>query len=77
MHKSILILSSHSFLLHEQELREQGIVGKYMLHNFGTVDESTNPNEDAFMLNFLYEELLNTIVTIRIDATNIVFVYNV
>ena len=48
-----------------------------MLHNFGRVAESTHPNEDSFMLNFIHEELLNTVVTIRIDASNIVFVYNV
>ena len=48
-----------------------------MLHNFGRVSESTHSNENAFMLKFIYEDLLNTVVTLEIDATNIVFVYNV
>ena len=63
--------------MYEQELRDRGKTGKYMLHNFGTIDESSNPNSKSFMLNLKYDHVFNTFVSLKIDASEIVFVYNV
>ena len=58
-------------------LREQGRRGHYMAHNFGTVDPSSHPNENSFLLKFLYDDLHNTLLRIKIDASSVSFVYTV
>ena len=52
--------------------------GKYMLHNFGKLHkESSHPNEDSFILRFIHDDVHNTLVSFDIDASNLLFVYNV
>ncbi len=48
-----------------------------MAHNFGRVHNSSHPNNKSFILRFVHEDLHNTFVTFRIDASDILFVTNV
>ena len=48
-----------------------------MLHNFGRVHPSSHPNNHSFILKFIHEDLHNSFVTLRIDASDISFVKNV
>jgi len=48
-----------------------------MVHNYGKVHNSSHPNNDSFILKFVHEDLHNSFVTFRIDASNILYVYNV
>ena len=48
-----------------------------MIRNFGKVHNSSHPNNDSFILKFVHEDLHNSFVTFRIDASNLLFVYNV
>lgn len=59
-----------------QELRSAGKPGFYMVHNFGQVHPSTHANNHSFILRFIHTDLHNSFVTFRIDASDIVFVYN-
>ena len=60
-----------------QKLRKQGKTGFYMVHNFGRVHNSSHPNNKSFILKFIHEDLHNTFVTFRMDASDILFVYSV
>lgn len=62
---------------HLQELRKIGKPGRYMVHNFGKIHPSTHVTDHSFILRFINTDLHNTFVTFRIDAADIVFVYNV
>ena len=57
--------------------RENKEKGYYMVHNFGTVHNSSHPNNKSFILRFVHEDLHNTFITFRIDASDIMFVYSV
>jgi hypothetical protein len=59
-----------------QELRNASKPGFYMVHNFGQVHPSTHANNHSFILRFIHTDLHNSFVTFRIDASDIVFVYN-
>ena len=48
-----------------------------MVHNFGEIHPSTHVTDHSFILRFIHTDLHNTFVTFRIDASDIVFVYNV
>ena len=48
-----------------------------MVHNFGKVHKSSHPNNHSFILRFVHNKLHNSFVTFRIDASNLLFVYNV
>ena len=48
-----------------------------MVHNFGKIHNSSSPNNKSFILRFIHEDLHNTFVTFRIDASSITFVHNV
>ncbi len=48
-----------------------------MVQNFGHVHNSSHPNNKSFILRFVHEDLHNTFVTFRIDASDILFVINV
>ena len=48
-----------------------------MIHNYGTVHQDSHPNNDSFILKFLHDDLHNSFVTLRIDATDISFVKSV
>lgn len=48
-----------------------------MVHNFGKIHPSTHVTDHSFILRFINTDLHNTFVTFRIDAADIVFVYNV
>ena len=48
-----------------------------MIHNFGKVHPSSHRNKDSYILNFLHDDLHNSFVTLRIDASDIAFVKNV
>ena len=48
-----------------------------MVHNYGKVHNSSHPNNDSFILKFVHEDLHNSFVTFKIDASNLLFVYNV
>ena len=60
-----------------QKLRNQSKTGFYMVRNFGKVHNSSHPNNKSFILKFIHEDLHNTFVTFKIDASNIFFVHNV
>lgn len=47
-----------------------------MVHNFGLVHPSTHANNHSFILRFIHTDFHNSFVTFRIDASDIVFVYN-
>ena len=57
-----------------QELRKQKKSGRYMIHNYGKVHHGSHPNNNSFILKFLHEDLHNSFVTLRIDASDIAFV---
>ena len=48
-----------------------------MAHNYGTVDPSSQPNNDSFILRFTYNDLHNTFLTFHFDASSLSFVQNV
>lgn len=48
-----------------------------MAETFGRVHRSSRPNNQSFILRFVHEDLHNTFVTFRMDASNIYFVYSV
>ena len=48
-----------------------------MLHNYGTIHPSTHPNNSSFIMRLMYPNLHNSLVTFRIDATDLSFVVNV
>ena len=48
-----------------------------MLHNFGRIHKSSHPNNQSFIMRFIHEDLHNTFVTFKIDASSLVFVYSV
>ncbi|XP_019855024.1 PREDICTED: protein HAPLESS 2-A-like [Amphimedon queenslandica] len=50
---------------------------RFLLSSFGKIHPSTNATNTSFILRFLLEDLHNTFVSLRIDASDIVFVYNV
>lgn len=48
-----------------------------MIHNFGKVYHGSHPNKDSFILQFLHDDLHNSFITLRIDASDIAFVKSV
>lgn len=48
-----------------------------MIHNFGKVHHGSHPNKHSFILKFLHDDLHNSFVTLRIDASDITFVKSV
>ena len=48
-----------------------------MLHNYGIVHPSTQPNNNSFILRLMYPDLHNSLVSFVIDATDVAFVVNV
>ena len=48
-----------------------------MLKNFGHVHPSTKNNDHSFIVRLIHDDLHNSFVTFRIDASDIQFVYNV
>ena len=60
-----------------QDLRKKKESGRYMLHNFGKVHHDSHPNNHSFILKFYHEDLHNSFVTLRIDASNITFVRSI
>lgn len=48
-----------------------------MLHNYGTIHPSTHPNNSSFILRLVYPDLHNTLVTFRVDASDLSFVVNI
>ena len=48
-----------------------------MLHNFGKIDKSSKSNDKSFILRFIHEDLHNTFVTFKIEASSLAFVYKV
>lgn len=53
------------------------MTARFLLSSFGKIDSSSNATNTTFILRFELEDLHNTFVTFRIDASDIVFVYNV
>lgn len=53
-----------------------GKPGNYMVYNFGHIHPSTHVTNHSFILRFINTDLHNSFVTFRIDASDIVFVYN-
>lgn len=48
-----------------------------MIHNFGKVYHGSHPNKNSFILQFIHDDLHNSFITLRIDASDIVFVKSV
>ena len=48
-----------------------------MIHNYGKVHHSSHPNKNSFILKFVHEDLHNSFITLRIDASDITFVKSV
>ena len=48
-----------------------------MIHNYGKVHHNSHPNNDSFILKFFHDDLHNSFVTLRIDASDITFVRSV
>lgn len=48
-----------------------------MLHNYGTIHPSTHSNNSSFIMRLIYPNLHNSLVTFRIDASDLSFVVNV
>ena len=48
-----------------------------MAYNFGTIDPSSQPNNNSFILRFTYNDLHNTFLTFNLDASSLSFVKNV
>lgn len=57
--------------------RNRGVKGFYMLHNYGTIHPSTHPNNSSFIMRLIYPNLHNSLITFRIDATDLSFAVNV
>ena len=58
-------------------LKKENKSGLYLLSNFGQADESIRSSNSSFILRLVHEDLHNTFVTMRLDASDIVFVYSV
>lgn len=48
-----------------------------MLHNYGTIHPSTHSNNSSFIMRLIYPDLHNSLVTFRIDASDLSFVVNI
>lgn len=48
-----------------------------MIHNFGKVYHGSHPNKNSFILQFIHDDLHNSFITLRIDASDIAFVKSV
>ena len=48
-----------------------------MVYNHGKVHPSSHPNNHSFILKFIHEDLHNSFVTLKVDASDISFVKNV
>lgn len=48
-----------------------------MAYNFGSIDPSSQPNNDSFILRFTYNDLHNTFLIFNLDASTLSFVKNV
>ena len=70
------ILDNNILFQNLQGLRRTGKRGRYMVHNFGRIHPSTHVTDHSFILRFINTDLHNSFVTFRIDAADIVFVYN-
>ena len=68
---------THDLSLPLQELRKKKKSGRYMIHNYGQVHHGSHPNNNSFILKFLHDDLHNSFVTLRIDASDITFVRSV
>ena len=60
-----------------QDKRKKKQSGRYMIHNHGKVHHDSHPNNESFILKFFHNDLHNSFVTLRIDASDILFVRSV
>lgn len=60
-----------------QRMMDQKKKGSYLLPNFGRIHPSTHIDNNSFIIRLIHDDLHNSFVTFRIDASDIQFVFNV